>query len=107
MKAYKAWDAKSIDEYSTVVFAETAQKAKIIAMTTEACEDAEYIDIRVHRFPEMDGRYHGKSEIDWCDMEDRKALVALGWMCFDLSEECDTCPCKPDCGRWEEEDNDA
>lgn len=102
MKAYKAWDAKSVENCSTVVFAETAQKAKIVAMTTDACEDALFIDIRVKRLPEMDGHDRGRSEIDWYDMEDRKALVALGWACLDTGWECGTCPCKPDCSRWQD-----
>lgn len=102
MKAYKAWDAKSIENYSTVVFAETAQKAKAVAMTTDACEDAEFIDIRVQRFPQMDDCDRGRSEIDWYDMEDRKALVALGWACLETSSECETCPCRPECSHWAE-----
>ena len=102
MKAYKAWDINSYEGTSTVVFAKTAQAAKAIARCTEACEDAEYIDIRVHRFPEMDGHDRGRNEIDWYDMEDRKVLVALGWSCYETSLECDACPCKTDCERWED-----
>lgn len=102
MKAYKAWDTKNFEGTSTVVFAETAQAAKNAARCTETCEDAAYIDIRVQRLPEMDGHDRGRSEIDWYDMEDRKALVALGWSCLDPSEECDTCPAKSACSHWEE-----
>lgn len=102
MKAYKAWDAKSCENISTVVFAETAQEAKKIACYTETCEDAAYTDIRVQRLPEMDGHDRGSSEIDWYDPEDRKALVALGWSCLETSEECDTCPAKSACSHWEE-----
>lgn len=102
MKAYKAWDAKSTENNSTVVFAETAQTAKRVAMSTDCCEDSEYIDIRVQRLPEMDGHDRGRSEIDWYDMEDRKALVALGWACLDTSFECESCPCRPDCSHWQE-----
>ena len=109
MKAYQAWDAKRYENYSTVVFAETAQKAKTVAMATDACEDAAFIDIRVKRLPEMDGHDRGRSEINWFDMDDRKAMVSLGWACLDTSWECDTCPCKPDCSHWqdgEETDNE-
>lgn len=104
MKAYKVWDAKSVENYSTIVFAETARKAKVIAMATDACEDAAFIDIRVQRIPEMDDHDRGRSEIDWNDMEDRKAMVAIGWSCLETSFECETCPCRPECSHWEGEE---
>ena len=107
MKAYKTWDSKrvEVENFSTVVFAETAQKARTIAMTTDACEDAAYTDIRVIRLPEMDCHYRGHSEIDWYDMEDRKALVSIGWACLETSWECDTCLCKPDCLHWQDDED--
>lgn len=104
MKAYKAWDEYNSEGYSTVVFAESASKAKAIAFHSEACEDARFVDIRVRRLPEMDGHDRGRSEIDWYDPEDRKALVALGWSCIDASWECDTCECKSACSQWEAEE---
>lgn len=107
MKAYKAWDDRNLEPCSTVVFAENVRAAKKIARSTDACEDADYINVRVLRFPEMDRHYRGKTEIDWYDMEDRKALVSLGWMCLEISEECDTCPVKTFCQRWEDQDNEA
>lgn len=97
MKAYKAWVANSCEDGSTVVFAETAQDAKKIAFYTETCEYAAYIDIRVCRFPAMDAHYHGRNEIDWYDMNDRTALVELGWSCEWPSWECDTCACRKIC----------
>ncbi len=100
MKAYQAWDAGSCENCSTVVFAETAQAAKVIAQRTETCEDAAYTDIRVKRLPEMDGHDRGRSEIEWYDPEDRKALVALGWACLETSWECDTCPERSACSHW-------
>lgn len=106
MKAYKAWDARSVEPYSTVVFAENVKAAKKIAASSEVCEDADYIDIRVQRFPQMDDHYRGKAEINWYDMEDRKALVSLGWMCLETSDECDACPAREFCGQWEGEDEE-
>lgn len=103
MKAYKAWDNDAAEDYSTVVFANTAKEAKKIAFHSETCEDARFIDIRVQRFPEMDDHDRGRDEIDWYDMEDRKALVALGWACIETSWECDTCECKVACRNWEGE----
>lgn len=102
MKAYKVWDANNFEGCSTVVFAETARAAKVIAMSTEACVDAEYIDIRVQRFPQMDEHYRGRNEIVWDDPEDRHALVSLGWSCLETSWECDTCPEKAVCSHWED-----
>lgn len=107
MKAYKAWDANSIEPYQTVVFAENAREAKRIAFETETCEDADYINVRIQRYPQMDEYYRGSAEIDWYDIEDRQVLAALGWTCLDTSEECDTCPAKESCGHWEEADNET
>lgn len=104
MKAYKVWDNGSVEPYSTVIFAESVREAKKIARSMEVCEDADYVNIRVQRFPAMDEHYRGHVEADWFDMEDRKALVSLGWMCLETSDECDACPVKDICGHWEGED---
>lgn len=102
MKAYLAWDVNSCDNCSTVVFAENASKARQQAFHSETCEDASYTDIRVKRFPEMDGHYRGVGEIDWYNPEDRKALAALGWSCFEPAEwECSSCPAKELCRETE------
>ncbi len=104
MKAYKAWDTMSLEPYSTVVFAENVKDAKKVAASSEVCKDADYINIRVQRFPEMDKRYRGSVEVDWYNMEDRQALVSMGWMCLETSDECDTCPAREFCGQMEGED---
>lgn len=107
MKAYKAYDKYNYEGYSTVVFAENAAKAKVIAFHSEACEDAQFIDIRVHRLPEMDKHYRGLDEVDWYCPKDRRALVALGWYCLDPeSWECNGCPANDICEYFKEE-NDA
>lgn len=107
LKAYKVWDNMSLEPCSTVVFAKNCKEAKKIARSTDACENADYINIRVQRFPQMDKHYKGKNKVDWYDMEDRKALVALGWMCLETSEECDTCSARRFCGKWDGEDNET
>lgn len=109
VKAYKAWDNRSVEPCSTVVFAKNVLEAKRIAIRSETCEDADYINIRVQRFPQMDKYFRGEPEVDWYDMEAREALVALGWMCLETSEECDACQARAFCGRWEgeNEDNEA
>lgn len=100
MKAYKAFDNGAVEIYSTVVFAENCREAKKIAFETECCEDAQYIDVRVQRFPQADKLYRGLREIDWYDMNERKALVELGWSCFEPSFECETCDAKSICSHW-------
>ena len=101
MKAWKVWD-RQYSYCSTVVFAESAGEAKKVALGTETCEDAAFVDIRVRRFPEMDDAYRGLSEINWYDMKDRMKLVELGWSCEDMSWECDECLCKSKCSWWDE-----
>ena len=102
MKAWKAYEYDSPTNYMTVVFAETASKARSVAMGTEALEDVPYTDIRVNRLKEMDDHYRGKDEVDWYNDEDRKALVHIGWSCEEPSWLCDTCIAKDEC-RWQEE----
>ena len=103
----KAYHAREKDgEYATIVFAENATQAKLIAKMCDCCEDAQYIDIRVRRFPEADILYKGLPEIDWDDPDTRVALVRdFGWSCYDPSWECDTCAAKPYC-RWHQEEDD-
>lgn len=51
-KPKKAYYAHEKDgDFATVVFAENATQAKVIASACDCCEDARYIDIRVRRFP--------------------------------------------------------
>ena len=96
MKAYNVRDKNSF--YSTVVFAESSSKAKVIAMHTDACEDVPYIDIRAKRMPMLDKYYRGKKEMDWYDDDDRIALVKDGkFHCFGESYECKNCPAKEYC----------
>lgn len=101
MKAYKVFT--DYGEGSTIVFAETRNKAKVIAISCDCCEDAKYIDIRAYRVPELDNMYKGKSEIDWYDDETRLLLVRdFGWSCIDTSWECDECKCKKYCSWFED-----
>ena len=104
MKAYKAWDEKSFDPCATIIFAENTGKAKKIAMATDTCEEANFIDIRVKRLKEADYLYKGSSEIDWYDEETRIALVRdFGWRCYDTSWECEKCVAKKYCSWFEDE----
>lgn len=102
----KAWLARVKDEFaSTVVFSKTSGKARALAMSTEACEDAEFVDIEVIRQPHMDKYYtQGKKEMDWYNAKDRIALVKdCGFVCdYDYweHEDCETCPAKEYCDRY-------
>ncbi len=92
----KAWQANSeYSEGSVVVFAETAGKAKQIALKTdELCEES-YVDIRVNRLPKIDRFYkEGKTIGDWVEDEDiRLELVKeYNWACLEPTyRECSVC----------------
>ena len=92
--------------FSTVVFAENRGRAKKVAMHTDACMDADYIDIHARRCPALDKYYNNRTEMDWLDDSDRTAMVKeAGFECsgatFD-SNECPTCPARKYCGRYNE-----
>ena len=100
VKAYRAYEKDN--DFSTIVFADNATKAKLIAQACDCCEDARYIDIRVQRVPKADKLYNGRAEVDWYDPETRVTLVRdFEWSCFEPSWECNDCPAKPYC-RWHE-----
>lgn len=105
MKAYIVKDEESCENWTTVVFAETRGEAKTLAMATDACEDARYIDIRASRIPELDEHYRGRVEMDWEDAQDRIALVKLGWSCnpeyWDPSD-CELCPATDWCDLYKD-----
>lgn len=68
MKAYEARNKWGYRDYATVVFAESAGKARAIALYTEACEGCDFTDIEVFRVPILDKYYQeGKVEMDWTD----------------------------------------
>ena len=92
MKAWYVYDKTNPDMWMTVVFAETRNKARYLAQSTDACEYADYVDIIANRSPELDQYYCGLPEIDWHDPEMRVILVHdHGWACLDTSQECLTC----------------
>jgi len=101
MKAYEVY----IDdgEGKTIVFAETRNKAKVIAMGCDCCEDAKYTEICVRRMKDLDSLYKGRSEIDWYDRETRLVLVRdFGWRCLEpYTPECEICSAKEYCSAYE------
>ena len=106
MKAWVVTDEDSYEGGSAVVFAETRGKAKILARSTSACEDAEFTRIRCRRMPEADKFYKGQQELDWYDEEARIFLVRdMGWYCLNGKDSyCDDCSAKEYCPEWEDED---
>lgn len=105
IKAYKC--EEDFMGYSTVIFAETAGKARYIALKSDTLgEDNEFKDIRVRRIPALDGFYKGKAEMDWYDPDDRLAMVKeAGYMCDDDGfdpDECERCSAQEYCAKWEE-----
>lgn len=105
IKAYRVKDSKSDEGYVTIVFAKSVNEAKTIALATDACSEARYIDIRVKRLPDADRLYKGHNEIDWYDPKTRLILVRdFSWACEETCAMCFTCPAKPYC-RWYEEEN--
>lgn len=92
----KAWFVKeTVNFRATVVFAETRDKAKSLALCT-----SNICDIEVRRVPQMDKYYvEGKTEMDWSDPKDRIAMVKeCGFYCrHPIAEDCKDCPAKDFC----------
>jgi len=77
-------------------------------MHTEACEDVEFCDIEVRRKPELDKYYtDGRTELYWFNSNDRIALVKDGgFVChpdYWEWEDCETCPAKEYCDKYQDE----
>nr|DAZ50342.1 MAG TPA: hypothetical protein [Caudoviricetes sp.] len=105
----KAWKVRDPNEWcATIVFAETAGKARALAMHTETCEDLSFTDIQVLREKAADKYYTpGKLEMDWYNAADRVAMVKdLGFSCdpYELTDHvfCDQCPAKEWCGEYQD-----
>ena len=101
----KAWIVDDPIEAASaaVVFAETRGQAKVLAQSTDACEDMAFTDIRAVRAQELDQFYRGKPEMDWFDPDDRKAMVQYGgFHCSPevdvYKEKCEACPAHEWCG---------
>ena len=103
LKAYKCTD--DYTGFCTVIFAETAGKARYIAIMSDTIgEDLTFKDIYVRRVPALDGAYRGRKEMDWYDPEDRLAMVKIaGFYCdedgFD-PDLCEKCSAKDFCDRY-------
>lgn len=104
----KAWLVREKDEFAaTVVFAETRSKAKTLALSTDACEDVDYIRIEATRLKEADKYYkEGKKELDWENPADRMVLVKeCGFTCdYDAfnAGDCANCSAKDYCDQYQD-----
>lgn len=111
MKAYSVSDRNGDEGYSLVVFAETAGKAKAYAVGVDEFCDYGFTGLRAIRKPMLDKYYKGKDEMDWFDPKDRIAMVRYAdFECSDeisfVDCECEECPAKKWCGRYEREMDD-
>lgn len=108
----KAWIVREKGEFfCAVVFAETRSKAKVAAMSTDVCENADYVDIMVRRAPTADQYYKpGKRELNWYDAEDRIVMVRdLGFTCdYDGidPDACARCPARDYCDYYADMDSE-
>ena len=111
LKAYSVTDRTDCS-YATVVFAESAGKAKAICYQSDNFDGVEWIDLWAKRVPKLDDAYRGRTEMDWCDDRDRLRMVRdADYECsgeVDIDKEsCMQCPGFPYCGRaedWRDED---
>ncbi len=105
MKAYIISDPNKFELGSTVVFAETAGKARALGICTDLFEDCSFIEISVRRVPALDPFYRGLWEMDWDNSEDRVAMVRYAnFQCLEEHmeyEDCETCPAKEWCDGYE------
>ena len=99
----KAYQVSGKDNFfSTVVFAESRGKARALALSTDCCEDENFIDVKVYRLPIADSQYKGRLEMQWENQQDRLFLVKeCGWHCdsdyVNYAEPCEDCIAKKYC----------
>lgn len=60
MKAWKVTDY--CEQYATIVFAESRNRARLEAMYTAVCDDMEYIEINPRRVKWADELYRGRND---------------------------------------------
>lgn len=104
LKAYIVRNEGACDQYNEVVFAENITAAKVLAMSTDACMDAEYIDIRVRRCKALDDSYRGHRIMNWYDTLDRLDLVTkANFRCEEPDrDDCVECVAKDECEDYQD-----
>ena len=105
-KAYRVYDANGWESGSVIAFAETAGKAKVIAMSDDNFEDTPYQDLRARRDKYYDKYAKNRIMLDWYNPTDRRILVKSGWSCYEPEKwECEGCECNDICDKakeWED-----
>ena len=98
----KAYIVRLYGEFVTVVFADSAGKARSFALHTVSCRDSNFTDIQVLRLYKADCLYRGKIEMDWSNPQDRLFLVTeCGFSCHELNYmECIVCSSKYACHKF-------
>lgn len=111
MKAYSVSDRDGSEGGSIIVFAETAGKAKAYAVRQDDFCDYGFTGLRAIRRPMLDKYHKGRTEMDWFDPNDRIAMVR--YANYECSGEvsfadcdCENCPAKKWCRRYEREMDD-
>lgn len=108
MKAWSVSDGNGDTGIDYVIFAETRGKA--IRYALDHCDGAfdwyTWTEMRALRKPALDRFYKGRPAMDWCDLDDRVAMVRYaGFVCSDevivSSAECEACPAHEWCDRYE------
>ena len=77
MKAWSVSDANGDLGIDYIIFAETRGKAIRYALDhcDGAFDDYRWTEMRATRKPALDSFYNGRPAMDWCDMDDRVAMV--------------------------------
>lgn len=96
------------DYGAEIIFAETAGKAKSIALYTDTFEDiCEYTELRARRSPNFDKYYKdGKRRMDFSNDEERIILCQHGFYCYqdtvDYEMDCSICSAKDFCSLYKD-----
>lgn len=107
MKAWNVTD-RNCDGYYCIVYAETRGKAIKTALdhTDGAFDDYTFTEIWATRAPSLDKFYRGKTVLEWDDPDDRIIMVReagfyCGYEMLDTECDCEVCPAKQWCQRYE------
>ena len=90
---------------SVVVFAESAGKARYIAICSyELGDDLRFQDVRVYRAPSLDKCYRGLNMMNWNDPQDRIAMVRdAGFQCSEADPvSCEICAARAYCDTYKD-----
>lgn len=108
LKAYSVSDANGDTGLTYIIFAESRGKAIYYALHN--CDGTfdwyGWTEMRALRRPALDKYFNGRREMDWCDMDDRVAMVKeAGFRCsyeMDVTlSECEECPAHQWCDQYE------